>query len=86
VPAPVTLAEERNTLRPDAYGRLDLRANKAWLFGRWKLTLFGEVINVFDRENARYDVNGIALPAGRVFVSSDTLFPLIPAVGVVVDF
>jgi hypothetical protein len=86
VPAPVTLAEERNTLRPDAYGRLDVRANKAWLFRGWKLTLFGEVINVFDRENARYDVDGIALPGGRVFVSRDTLFPLIPAVGVVVDF
>ena len=86
VPAPVTLAEERNTLRPDAYGRLDLRANKAWLFRGWKLTLFGEIINVFDRDNVRYDVDGIALPGGRVFLSSDTLFPLIPALGVVVDF
>jgi hypothetical protein len=86
VPALVTLAEERNQLRPDAYGRLDLRANKAWLFRGWKLTLFGEVLNVFDRENARYDVNGIALPGGRVFLSRDTLFPLIPAVGVVADF
>jgi len=82
----VTLAEERNTLRPDAYGRLDLRVNKAWLFRGWKLTLFGEVINVFDHENLRYDVNGLALPVGRVFFSSDSLFPLLPAVGVVVDF
>lgn len=86
VPAPVTLAQERNTLRPDAYGRLDLRANKAWLFRGWKLTLFGEVINVFDHDNVRYDVNRIALPAGRVFLSGETLFPLLPAVGVVVDF
>jgi hypothetical protein len=28
------LSDERNTLRPDGYGRLDLRANKAWLFRR----------------------------------------------------
>jgi outer membrane cobalamin receptor len=86
LPVPVTLAEERNTLRPDAYGRLDLRVNKAWLFRGWKLTLFGEIVNVFDHDNVRYDVDGLALPSGRVFVSSETLFPLIPALGVVVDF
>jgi hypothetical protein len=66
--------------------RLDLRANKAWLFRGWKLTLFGEILNVFDRENVRYNVDSIALPGGRVLLSSDTLFPLIPALGVVVDF
>ena len=81
------LSDERNTLRPDGYGRLDLRANKAWLFRSWKLTLFGEVLNVLDRENVRYNgQDGIDFRTGRVFLSTDTLFPLLPSLGVTVDF
>ena len=81
------LSDERNTLRPDGYGRLDLRANKAWLFRSWKLTLFGEVLNVLDRENVRYNgQDGIEFRTGRVFLSTDTLFPLLPSLGVTVDF
>jgi len=81
------LSDERNTLRPDGYGRLDLRANKAWLFRSWKLTLFGEVLNVLDRENVRYNgQDGIDFRTGRVFMSTDTLFPLLPSLGITVDF
>ena len=81
------LSDERNTLRPDGYGRLDLRANKAWLFRGWKLTLFGEVLNVIDRENVRYNgQDGIDFRTGRVFLSTDTLFPLLPSLGITVDF
>ena len=70
------LSDERNRLRPAGYGRLDLRANKAWLFRGWKLTLFAEVLNVLDRENVRYNgQDGIDFRTGRVFLSSDTLFP-----------
>src|SRR5262249_28236589 len=69
------LSEQRNEYRPDAYGRLDLRANKAWLFRGWKLTLFGEVLNVLGRENARYFFDRIEFRTARVFVSSDGLFP-----------
>ena len=81
------LSYARNTLRPDGYGRLDLRANKAWLFRGWKLTLFGEVLNVLDRENVRYSgQDNIDFRTGRVFLSSDTLFPLLPSLGITVDF
>jgi hypothetical protein len=82
----VVLAPERNRLRPPAYGRLDLRANKAWLFRSWKLTLFGEVINVFDRDNARYLFDGVDLRTGRVFLSRDSLFPIVPSIGLTADF
>jgi outer membrane cobalamin receptor len=81
------LSHERNTLRPDGYGRLDLRANKAWLFRGWKLTLFGEVLNVLDRENVRFNgQDGIDFRTGRVFLSTDTMFPLLPSLGITVDF
>ena len=81
------LSDERNTLRPDGYGRLDLRANKAWLFRGWKLTLFGEVLNALDRENVRLQRPGRhRLPYGPVFLSTDTMFPLLPSLGITVDF
>ena len=81
------LADERNTLRPAGYGRLDVRANKAWLFRGWKLTLFGEVLNALDHENVRYTgQDGIDFRTGRVFLSSDTLFPRLPSLGITVDF
>ncbi len=80
------LSERRNELRPDGYGRLDVRANKAWLFRGWKLTLFGEVLNVLGRTNARYFYDAIEFRTARVFVQTDTLFPRLPSVGITVDF
>ncbi len=79
-------SEARNELRPEAYGRLDLRMNKAWLFRGFKLTLFAEVLNVLGRTNVRYtDLDGFDR-SGRVFFSTDTLFPRLPSAGVTVDF
>jgi hypothetical protein len=80
------LADKRNRLRPDAYGRLDLRSNKAWLFRGWKLTVFGEVLNVLGRTNTRYFFDGIEFRTARVFLSSDTLFPRLPSLGITIDF
>jgi len=86
-PSGVFLSDERNVYRPEAYSRWDLRANKAFLFDGWKLTLYGEVINVLDRTHHRYTgLDGLNLPSGRVFLESDTLFPLLPSIGVTVDF
>jgi hypothetical protein len=83
----VYLSDDRNLYRPEAYSRWDVRANKAFLFGGWKLTLYGEVINVLDRTHHRYTgLDGIDLRTGRVFLESDTLFPLLPSIGVTVDF
>jgi hypothetical protein len=83
----VYLSDERNLYRPEAYSRWDVRANKAFLFDGWKLTLYGEVINVLDRTHHRYTgLDGIDLRTGRVFLETDTLFPLLPSFGVTVDF
>jgi outer membrane cobalamin receptor len=86
-PEGVFLAEARNTYRPEAYSRWDLRANKAFLFRGWKLTVFAEVINVLDRTHTRYtDLNAVNPRTGRVFIDTDTLFPLLPSLGVTVEF
>ena len=45
------VGSQRNTARLPYYSRVDLRANKAFLFRKWKLTLSGEVLNVQNREN-----------------------------------
>src|SRR4029077_4667477 len=42
----LVLSDQRNQVRMPAYSRLDVRANKAFNFDRWKLTLYAEILNV----------------------------------------
>src|SRR6185369_15908358 len=49
------LAGARDQLRMPAYVRTDFRMNKSWTKDRWKLTLFGEVINLTNRTNYIFD-------------------------------
>lgn len=86
-PEGLFLSSERNRYRPEGYSRWDIRANKAFIFEGWKLTLYGEVINVLNRTHTRYNgLDGLDPRTGRVFLDSDTLFPLLPSVGVTVEF
>jgi hypothetical protein len=85
-PAFYALTDRRNTLRLPVYSRLDVRADHAflWSSGR-RLVLFVEVANVFNHTNLRstpFDVDR----AGRVFNSTQTLMPIIPSAGFVVEF
>ena len=50
----VFLSSRRNAYRPGGYSRWDVRADKAFLFQRFKPTLYGEAVNVLDRTNWRY--------------------------------
>lgn len=86
-PDGVFLSAQRNGYRPESYSRWDLRANKAFLFDGWKLTAYVEVINLLNRTHTRYTGHdGLNLPAGRAFLESNTLFPILPSVGVTVEF
>jgi hypothetical protein len=83
----VFLSAERNRYRPASYSRWDVRANKAFIFERWKLTLYAEVINLLNRTHTRYTgLDDLDPRTGRVFLESDTLFPLLPSVGLTVEF
>jgi hypothetical protein len=83
----VHLSAERNAYRPGGYSRWDVRADKAFLFGRVRMTVYGEVVNVLDHTNRRYTgLDGLDVASGRVRLESDTLFPLLPSLGVAVDF
>jgi outer membrane receptor protein involved in Fe transport len=80
------LASERNLLRVPAYSRLDMRANRAFFFKRSKLTLYAEISNLLNRTHYRYTDAAVDVRTGRVFFDRDTLFPILPAAGVTLEF
>ncbi|HKO97463.1 MAG TPA: TonB-dependent receptor [Pyrinomonadaceae bacterium] len=80
------LSGERNGTRIPAYSRVDVRLNKAFLFGKWKLTVNGEVINLLNRDNLRFAGFGGFGFDGRVFGGLDQTLPILPSAGVVIEF
>jgi hypothetical protein len=82
----VVLSSQRNGYRSGAYSRVDVRANKAFLMRRYKLTLYAEVLNVLDHTNTRFTGYDIDPRTGRVETFVDDLFPLLPSAGITVEF
>jgi hypothetical protein len=77
---------ERNALRLPVYGRLDLRANRTFNWSRRRLTLFAEVINVLNQDNVRFSpprINNTTRQVTRLF---DSLVPVIPSAGILLEF
>jgi hypothetical protein len=86
VGADLFLAGERNLVRLPAYSRVDLRTSKALLFKRWKMTLYGEVLNVLNQKNLRYvGLRGFG-PEGHVFIERDKMLPILPSAGMAIEF
>jgi hypothetical protein len=79
------LTTDRNTLRLPAYARLDIRADRTFTWSGRRMTLFGEVANTLNRENLRNSSYGFNR-TGRVFGATDTLLPIVPSVGFVIEF
>jgi hypothetical protein len=80
------VSETRNDLRLPSFARLDLRLNRTFTWSTRRLTLFAEVINVLNRENARYhppSINGQTFEARRLF---ESLLPVVPSAGVLIEF
>ena len=80
------LSAQRNGLRLPAYTRLDIRADRSFTYRKSRLTLFLEVINATNRENVRYDSPGVNLATRRVFEPTESMFPLLPVAGVLIEF
>ena len=80
------LSAQRNGLRLPAYSRLDLRADRTFTYRKSRLTLFMEVVNAMNRDNFRPNSYGINLQTRRVFDPLDSLFPLLPVAGVLIEF
>jgi TonB-dependent receptor-like protein/carboxypeptidase-like protein len=80
------VTDVRNTARLPVYARLDLRANRAFTWARRRLTLFAEVINVLNRENVRFTPPGINIRTGATTIPFDSMLPIVPSAGVLIEF
>ena len=80
------VSDARNTARLPAYSRLDLRVNRAFTWSRRRLTLFAEVINVLNRDNVRFDPPGINTATRATTTPFDSMLPIVPSVGVLIEF
>jgi TonB dependent receptor/TonB-dependent Receptor Plug Domain/CarboxypepD_reg-like domain len=80
------LTSMRNELRLPTYSRLDLRATRTYEVAEGRLSLFVEVINLYNRRNLR--ARSIRLNSRRMeaFNVTEEMFPILPSVGVMVEF
>jgi outer membrane cobalamin receptor len=82
------LGPERNTIRLLQYRRLDLKARKAYVWGRSTFTLAAQVLNVLNRRN-EYNVTSTILSlaeTGRFVSGLRESFRIAPAVGLSIRF
>ena len=76
----------RDEIRLPAYFRTDVRINKAWTHDKWKLTLYGEVINLTNRTNYVFEsFNGFNTKTGQAYITLDKMFPILPSAGLVFE-
>ena len=72
---------------PIPYLRLDFRVDKCWAFQRWKMTLYGEGLNLTNHDNPRSISLGVVDPkTGRAIVQSEQGLPITPTAGLVFEF
>lgn len=79
------LSSVRNRLRVPSYARLDLRGGRTFGSGRRRLTLFLEVINALNHENARF-VSPDFESAFQVSGLFESMLPRLPSAGLVFEF
>jgi hypothetical protein len=80
------LTTQRNGTRLGNYERTDFRVNKNWTKVKWKTTLYGEVVNLTNQTNYRFDsFNGYNSSTRQAFITLDKLFPILPSIGVVLE-
>ena len=76
----------RNDLRVAPYSRLDMRVNRTFAWSQKRLTLYVEVINVYNRNNVRFASAGINSRTFEAFGLFDNMFPRIPSLGFLLEF
>ncbi|HEY6251078.1 MAG TPA: carboxypeptidase regulatory-like domain-containing protein [Candidatus Angelobacter sp.] len=75
-----------NQTRLGQYQRLDLRMDKAWAFTRWKMTLYGEGLNLTNHDNRRLLSTEINPVTGQAFAVTEHGLPITPTAGLVFEF
>jgi outer membrane receptor protein involved in Fe transport len=80
------LGTSTNAVRFPAYARLDVRADRTFSLGRQRLTLFAEVINLLNRRNLAPGGPTISTRTGVVRNAVEKLFPILPSLGVLLEW
>jgi hypothetical protein len=79
------LTDVRNGLRLPSYARLDVRADRAVSWWGRRATVFVEVANVLNRRNER-NVPYAVGRNGQLNGVTDSLLPIVPSAGFVIEF
>ncbi|HWZ83408.1 MAG TPA: TonB-dependent receptor [Terriglobales bacterium] len=74
-----------NSARLGDYQRLDVRGEKDWAFKRWKLALYGEMLNLTNHNNPRYFYSSYDQHGVPTVVTGQGL-PITPTAGVAFEF
>jgi hypothetical protein len=72
-------------MRLSPYERLDLRVDKSWLLNRWKLSLYGELLNATNHYNPIFQGTTLVV-TGPPIISTTQGVPITPTVGLAFDF
>ena len=75
-----------NATREGDYQRLDVRAEKDWALTRWKLALYGEMLNLTDHNNPRYFYTSYDPTNGTSTVVTGQGLPITPTAGLAFEF
>jgi carboxypeptidase family protein len=73
-------------IRLSPYERLDLRADKSWLFDKWKLTLYAELLNVTNHYNPVFLGYDFLNTSGNAAPTYAQTVPITPTIGLGFDF
>jgi outer membrane receptor protein involved in Fe transport len=80
------VTDARNGERLPIYARLDLRANRTFAWSSSRMTLFAEIINVLNRANVRFNPPGVNLATRQTSNPFDSMLPIVPSAGVLIEF
>jgi Carboxypeptidase regulatory-like domain/TonB-dependent Receptor Plug Domain len=84
-PARYAISEARNTARLPPYARVDVRVNHVFAVPRGRLTLYVELMNVFDHTNWRTGT-GVIRQDGEIAGLMKPLVPFVPSAGLLWEF
>jgi hypothetical protein len=80
------VGDRLNEVRVPGYSRLDLRVNRVFNYTKRRLTLFAEVMNVLNHDNARFTSPAIDGVTREAFEYLQNLFPRLPSAGILLEF
>jgi outer membrane receptor for ferrienterochelin and colicin len=76
----------RNAARAPVYSRWDARVDHTYRWGSHRVTLFGEVANLLNRDNFRQVPPIVILATRQAFGPLQSMFPILPSIGATLEF